>query len=628
LQCGFNLEGIKLKEESSMKIKTQKWLVLFSLILWLTSSFLAAQTEEALKILDQNKDGVISFVTYGQDKQEISRGTGFIIGKDVMATAYHLVCQASSAEGKNYKGKKVKIEGILGVDKNFDLALLKVKGKRQVLALGSADQLESGKKVFAVGSNEAEEIIIAEGTIRDFLQFSPTQRIITSSFAIPDDFCGSPLLDGEGKVTGIIIFLDKSSKFILPVENLKAISKKAQATKFKNWQQEDYFSTLPGASLAGKVFALMDETAKARRYLEKVTQFSPDNIEAFELLSSVYDKERDYRSAVSAYKKVVELDDNRDKAHYGLGVVLLRMREYKEAITHLEKAAQLNMDNKEAYYHIGNAYEELKDFAKAAEAYQKFVGSKPENAWMGNLRLGLCRVELGDYEQAVAALKKAQEKKPQDIKINYNLAQALQKAGRFQEAEEAYKSLAAINPDDANVYYSTILRMYDEAGQNDKAIEAAKKLIELNPQSEINVYNLGIMYMKLERFDEAIDTFKKVLEIRPGYAYAFYNIGFCYSKQKKYKESIEAFEKFVELSPDSADGWFNIGVGYMLIKKFSKAIEPLQKSIELRPQYGLAYYNLAITFLNLKDNYSAQELHKKLVNIDPSLAQKLKKLLR
>ena len=114
---------------------------------------------------------------------------------------------------------------------------------------------------------------------------------------------------------------------------------------------------------------------------------------------------------------------------------------------------------------------------------------------MGNLRLGLCQSELVGYGQAVTALKKAQAEKPQDIKINNHLAQALQKAGRLQEAEEAYKNLAAINPDDANVYYSTILRMYDEAGQNDKAIEAAKKLIELDPKSEINVYNLGIMYM-------------------------------------------------------------------------------------------------------------------------------------
>lgn len=611
-----------------MKIKTLKWLVLASLFLWLTSSLLMAQTDEAMKVLDQTKDGVISFVTYGQDKQEISRGTGFIIGQNIMATAYHLVCKASSAEGKNYKGKKVKIEGILGVDKNFDLALLKIKGKRQVLSLGSGDQLASGKRVFAVGSNETGEIIVSEGTVRDFLQLSPTQKIITSSLAIPDVFCGSPLLNEEDKVLGIIIFLDRSSKFILPAENLKAISKKAKPIKFKNWQQEDYFDTLAGAFLSGRVFAFMDETAKARKYLEKVTQLQPNNIEAFELLSSVYDKERDYHSAVSAYKKVIELDDSRDKAHYGLGVVLLRLRNYKEAIPHLEKAVQLNIDNKEAYYHIGNAYEELKDFAKAAEAYQKFVDLKPKNAWMGTLRLGLCKMELGDYEQAVTALKKAQAEKPQDIKINYNLAQALQKAGRLQEAEESYKTLATINPDDANVYYSTILRMYDEAGQNDKAIEAAKKLIELDPKSEINVYNLGIMYMKLERFEEAINTFKKVLEIRPDYAYAFYNIGFCYSKQKKYKESIGAFEKFVELSPDSADGWFNIGVGYMLLKKFSKAIKPLQKSIELRPQYGLAYYNLAIAFLNLKDRYSAQDMYKKLVNIDPGLAQKLKKLLK
>lgn len=611
-----------------MKSSAKKYLIFIFVLSWLPTSLLLAQTQDAQKIFDQNKDGVISFVTYGDNKEELSKGTGFILSEGIMVTAYHLVSGISSAEGKNYKGKKVKIEGIVAIDKNLDIAFLKIKGKRQILPLGNSNVLESGKRAFALGSNEAGEIIVSEGTIRDFLQLAPTQKVVTSSLAIPNAFCGGPLFDSEGNVMGVIIFLDRGSKFILPANNLKSISKSSKLTKFKDWQHEDYFSTLEGVFLAGRVFALMDETTKAQKYLEKVTKLNPQNIEAYALLSSVYTKERNYRSAISAYKKVIELDDSRDTAHYGLGFVYLRMRNYKEAIPYLEKAIQLNLNNKDAYYYIGNAYEELKDFAKAADAYQKFVELKPENIWMGYLQLGLCRMQLGDYESAITALKKALEEKPQNIKINYDLAQAYQKAGHFQEAEEAYKSLAKINPEDTKVYYSTILRMYDEAGMNDKAIEAAKKLIELDPKSEINVYNLGIMYMKLERYDEAIDTFGKVLDIRPDYAYAYYNIGFCYSKQKKHKESIEAFEKFVGLSPDSADGWFNIGVGYMLIKKFSKAIQPLQKSIELRSNYSLAYYNLAITYLNLKDNYSAREIYKKLTTIDPNLAQKLKKILK
>ncbi len=603
-------------------------MILLLLLLWFPFSLLYAQIYEASDILEMNQEGVISFVTYGENKEEIAKGTGFMIGESLMITAYHLVSEIASAEGKNYKGKKVKIEGIVSVDKNFDIALLKIKGKRKVLNIGDSIGLESGKKVFAIGSSSAQEIIVSDGVVRDFLQLSPTHRIVTTSLAVPETFCGGPLLDSVGSVMGMIVFLDRGSKFILPSNVLNTLSTRGKETKFKNWKHEDYFSILEGADLAGRIFALMDETGKARRFLEKVTKLNPQNIEAYALLSSVYTKDRNYQSAISAFKKVIELDESRYQAHYGLGLVYLRTRKLKEGISSLEKATQLNPNHKDAYYYLGNAHEELKDFAKAAEAYERFISLNPEEPWSGYLRLGLSRMELTEFDKAIAALQKALEEKPQDIKTNYNLAQAYQKAGQLEKAEVAYETLSQLNPQDANVYYSTILRMYDEAGMQDKAIEAAKKLIELNPKNEINAYNLGIMYMKLERFDEAIQTFQDVLAIRPDYAYAYYNIGVCYSRQKKQNESINAFTKFVELDPENADGWFNIGVGYMILKQFTKALKPLEKAVELRSNYGVALYNLAITYLNLKDNYSAREVYNKLNTIDPNLAQKLKKHIR
>ncbi len=608
-------------------MKTKIIMTVF-ILCWLPSAWLMAQAEDSQAILDQHKQGVISFMTYGEDKVEIARGTGFLYSPNIMVTAYHLVSEIASAEGRDHRGKKVKVEGVIAVNRDFDLALLKVKSKEMAKRLGDSDALASGKKVFTIGANENGEIIVAEGAVKDFLALSSTQRVVTSSLDIPNTFCGAPLLDSEGKVLGVIVFLDRRSRFIVPGNILKSLSKTAKATKFKDWKYEDYFSTLEGATLAGRAYARLDETTKAGKFLTKVTELDPANIEAFDLLSTVYTEARNFSAAIPMYKKVIELDESRDKAHYGLGYVNLMMRKYEEAIPSLQRSVELNPENKEAYYNIGAAYEELKDFAKAADAYQRFVDSDPEDPRNGYVRLGLCSMELEDYERAIGAFLKAKEFFPQDVKTNFNLAQAYQKAGQLENAEATYASLAELNPEDANIYYSTILRMYDQAGIAEKAIEAARKLIELDPNSELNVYNLGLMFMKLQRYDEAIQTFQQVLEIRPEYDRAFFNIGVCYSQQKKYAESIEAFEKFVELAPDNADGWHYVGMGYMLQKKFSNAVEPLQKAVELRPEFAPAYYNLAITYLNLKDNYSAREIYKKLLTLDAALAEKLEKLLR
>jgi hypothetical protein len=59
------------------------------------------------------------------------------LAEDLIITSYHLVSQAEEVEGVNFKAKKMKVEGIVSVDRNLDVALLKIKGKVGVFALGN-----------------------------------------------------------------------------------------------------------------------------------------------------------------------------------------------------------------------------------------------------------------------------------------------------------------------------------------------------------------------------------------------------------------------------------------------------------------------------------------------------------
>jgi len=592
-----------------------------------TAILLFSQTPESAQLFEKNKDSVLSLFVYGGNKELIAKGVGLGLAEDIVATSYHLVSQAEEVEGVNVKGKKMKIEGIVSVDRNFDVALLKVKGKVGVLTLGNSDELQPGARLFGLGANESGEITIAEGTVRNIHKLADSQSIIESSISIPEGYNGGPLLDLGGKAVGLIIVMEKS-RVGIPVNAWKSLPKLGKITAFKDWAKEDYFAGFEGAYLAGRIFGAMDDTLNAQKYLEKVVKAKPETAEAQALLASVYVKQRNYSAAVAAYQKVVEIDPNRASAHLGLGDVYCRMQRWNDAVGALEKGVAIDSGNKQALFQIGNAYEELRDFAKAAEAYERFLKLNPENAWTGYLRLGACRMELQQYDQAVAALQEAQKAQPRDLKVNYSLAMAFRKAEQYDQAEAVLKSLAEINPADASTYYSDIIKMYDEAGRNENAIEAARKVIELNPKSEMAVYNLAIMFQKLKRYEEAITTFQQALAIKPDYDVAYYNIGSCYLNLKKYKESVEAFRNYVALVPDNADAWLQIGVCYMQLKDFESALEPLKKCVELRPDYGVALFNLAVVYLNLKDNFSARDVYRTLVNIDPDLAEKLKKYLR
>ena len=594
----------------------------------LGSPWAAAQTEEANNILGQAGPSVLALVSYGSDKAEILKGSAFALSEDVVVTAYHVISQAFDVEGLNIKGKKVKLEGILGVDKNHDIAILKLKGKIPALSVGSVDALAAGARLFALGSNESGQVGISEGTFRKVVDLGPAGKIIEVSMSVPDQFRGGPLVDINGQLIGLLFVGDRGLRFGLPIASLVSVSRGGKVTEFKSQTQESYFETVEGNNFAGRAALGLDEQMTARLHLEKAVKIDPSDITAQLLLADIYAKQRDYAEAVKAYRRVTQLDPNRADAFHGLGAILLKQTQYKDAAEALEKAAALGYPGKELQFELGSAYEAIPDFAKAAAAYEKYISFGPADAWEGYKRLGICRTKLGEYDAAVAALLEAEKAQPKDLKVRDALAEAYTKAGRLEDAEAVYMAMAELNPPDANTYFRQAFQMYDGAGKFDKAVGPLKKIIELDPKNETNFYYLGMAYFKGQQYDQAVAAFQQSLAIKPDFPHAWYQIGSSYFNAKKYEEAAEAYKKYVELAPEDASGWLNIGVAYNQAKNYEAALEPLKKCVELKPDNAVALANLAIVYINLKDNYSAKEIYNKLVTLDPAMAEKLKKYIR
>ena len=601
--------------------------VLLSFVL-LAPSLAMGQTEEANKILTVAGGGVLTLIVYGEDKTEITKGSALALAEDVVATAYPVIAKAFDIEALNSKGKKMKIEGVLGVDKARGIALLKIKGKLQPLAIGNPDSLAEGARLFALGSNESGQIVVSEGTFRRMAAIGPQDKVMEVSLTIPEMFRGGPIFDVGGQLVGMSLVFERGVRVGVPLGALLGVPRAGRAEDLKSRPKEDYFQTFEGASFAGLVAAALNEDMAARVSLEKAVSLNPSFIEGHSFLADVYTKQRDFTSAVGSYRKVTELDGSRADAFYKLGTVLSRTLNHKEAVPAFEKAVSLGIANKEIHFELGTSYEELQDWERAAGAYEKYLSLTPEIAWNAYLRLGITRSRLGQHEAAIAAFLEARKAQPQDIKVNFSLAEAYEKAGRLEDAEAVFDNLAAMNPAEAKTYYSQAIRMYDAAGKYDKAVGPARKIVGLEPGNEMNLYNLGLMYFKLQDYEEAVKAFQQCLAVRPDYAYAWFQIGSSHIQKKSFKEAAEAYRKFVELSPDEPGGWLSLGVSYMQLKNFEAALEPMRKAVELNPDNAAAVYNLAIVYINLKDNYSAKEMYNKLAALDPGLAEKLRKHLR
>ena len=602
--------------------------LILCLVLVLSAAAVFGQTGESDKLLALTNPGVIQIVLFNKEKVEIGRGSALVLSPTLAATSYHLISQAAGAAGFNFKKKGVDVDGVLGVDKALDLALVQIDGKVTPLVPGDFNSLAPGKKFYVVAANEAGDIVLTEATVRNVHDLGGGLKIADTAVALADAFTGGAAVDETGKVLGLVQVVEKRLRLIVPISAVTAVAKAKKMTAFKSWQAEDYFTTIESNWFFGRIYAWVDEGYNAQRNLEKLVKVQADNLEAWKILAKCYNGMRDYQNAITAYKKITELDPKAAEAFLGLGQIYARMQRSPEAIEALNKALELNPSGKEAYLALGEAYEAGRDFAKAGDAYDKYLAAGPADLFTAYQRLGMARMNAEQFDKAAAALAQAQKLQPRDLTILGNLALTYQMAGLLQEAEDTYKKLAEINPEKAENYYSWILKLWSDAQKPDKAVEAAQKIVELKPKDEQAIYNLGYMYLQMQKYQEAIDAFNKALAVKPNYDLALFQIGACLYNLKKYADALVPFKKVIEIDPTNAYAWLYIGINNMLLKRFDVALEPLKKTVEIQPDNVNAWYNLGICYLNLRDSYSARDIVKRLQALDPAKAKQLQALIK
>ncbi len=604
-------------------------LLILAFLFFLFQVSLLSQSQEGFDVLGKCSQSVVSLKAWDKNKNVVGEGTGFAIEENLIVVPYHLVSQAFEAEVTSIAGKTSKVEAMVAAYRKYDLALLRIKGKIPPLSTESASRLQQDEKLYAI-SEVGEQVLIADCNFKGWIELGPEKTRIMEIFSrtLEKPSCGAPLINHQGKVVGVALIFDYGVKFGIPAEEIMTMNTQAKGRDLKEVVKDNYFELEEGCNLIGKAAARLNEPMMATNYLQKYIKFKPDDFESYLFLGRAYYRLGNNDESYKNFARALLLDPENSQALYGLGQVLLKQRKFKEAIEYLEKAAARNIEVSEIYFELGTACEELQDLAKAAEYYEKYARSVPTSfaAW---LKLAQTYQRLNQPEKAIAAYREALKLSPNDINSNYNLAKLLAESRQLEEAEIIFVRLAtAINPKEAIFYYSQILQMYERVKNYQKAVEAAKKIVDLSPGNEVAVYNLAIMYFQMGQLEEAASTLNKCLEIKNDYSAAWFNLGLVYDRMKKHAEAVEAFKKYAALAPDDPNGWLNIGLEYMLLKDFEKALPNLEKAVSLDPNNPVSLYNLGITFINLKDNYSAREVLKNLRRLDPNLAARLEKLIK
>ncbi len=172
---------------------------------------------------------------YGAVPQQ-GQGSGFLLNKDgLILTNNHVIENAQRIEVMLSDKRKFKAS-LVNVDRNHDLAVLKISAPNLVPAvLSTSDGLVVGQRVYAIGNPFGLQGTMTRGIISSIRSIrgpnnNPIEDAIQTDAAVNPGNSGGPLLNSRGEVIGITTLIanngaDQSSGvgFAIPINTAKAV---------------------------------------------------------------------------------------------------------------------------------------------------------------------------------------------------------------------------------------------------------------------------------------------------------------------------------------------------------------------------------------------------------------------
>lgn len=167
---------------------------------------------------------VVLVVMHGEDGKPIALASGFFVRDAVVATSLHVIADAATGYVR-IVGKEARhpIQGTVGVDRERDLALLKVANvKAQSLRFGDASNVAVGDDVYVVGNPEGFVGTFSQGIVSG-IRHTDAMTLFQITAPISKGSSGGPVLDSNGRVIGVAFasFTEgQNLNFAIPVSYL------------------------------------------------------------------------------------------------------------------------------------------------------------------------------------------------------------------------------------------------------------------------------------------------------------------------------------------------------------------------------------------------------------------------
>jgi len=427
------------------------------------------------ELIKKIQPSIVTIIANDKDGNLETIGTGFLINLDGdIITNIHVLINAPNARVRTFDGKIFSTINVVAEDKINDIVKISTdipRNKYGFLELNSPES-NVGEQIIVIGSPLGFEQTVSEGIISGIRKIPGFGKTIQISAPISPGSSGSPVVNMNSKVVGIVTFQfveGQNLNFSIPADKITTMKQTGNVTI------EDWTNNILREESNNWQF-IIDEAKK---------QLYDGNFEFAKLMI----ERAIYKNSGASY------------AHLLLGYILSSLNQNYEAINSLKKAIHINPDYADAHFNLGNSYSNLERYDEAVGSYKVAIRINPNVADM-HLNLGFAYDKLERFDEAVTSFQNTILINPFYAKARFNLGVTYGNLELFDKEIESYKNAILIDPGYAEPHYNLGIA-YSNSNRIDDAIYSFNNAININPKDTNTHYNLGVLYAIKENKEAA-----------------------------------------------------------------------------------------------------------------------------
>jgi tetratricopeptide (TPR) repeat protein len=175
---------------------------------------------------------------------------------------------------------------------------------------------------------------------------------------------------------------------------------------------------------------------------------------------------------------------------------------------------------------------------------------------------------------------------------SFHDAVAALKSGRAADAERLFRKVLDRKPSHvAALNLITVALM--TLGRFAEAEPFIVRALKLAPNSDVSLYNYGLIAKRLNKPELAFAQFSKALDINSAVADTWNNRGTVLNQLRRYQEALSDFDRAILLKPNAAEVHANRGKSLNLLQRHDEALAAYDKAVALTPNLPEAWLGQA-----------------------------------